>query len=83
MHPLSVYLNLLKEEGIKPFLANVEACVDRIWWGNREVPLMVNEAQWDNAIVCSPYSFYIAYPQEIALPKWIQTIPKHLSALMK
>ena len=32
--------------------------------GEMELPLTVNDAQWDNSWVCSPFTHYVSYAQE-------------------
>lgn len=48
----------------RPFVANLDAEVALLEAGGRRLPVTVNDAEPDNAWVCSPHTTYVAYARE-------------------
>jgi len=62
------YLEPLMLQGTKRFIRNVETTMLIARIGDLLLPITVNEGEYDNAYVCSPYTHYIRYAkQELAL----------------
>lgn len=62
------YLEPLMLEGTKHYMANVETTLMLVRIDDLILPLTVNDAQYDNAYVCSPYTHYVRYAkQELSL----------------
>lgn len=47
--------------GTKHFIDNVETQFLALKAGDQVIPLTVNETQYDNSFVCSPFSHYVSY----------------------
>lgn len=58
------YLTPLLERGAQPFIDNVSTTVKVLTIDGLLVPITVNEADFDNSYVCSPYTHYVSYARE-------------------
>lgn len=58
------YLTPLVERGAQPFIANVSTTVKVLTVGGVPVPITVNDTEYDNSYVCSPYTHYVSYARE-------------------
>jgi hypothetical protein len=62
------YLEPLLREGTQPYIRNVDTTVLVAQIDQTLLPLTVNESEYDNSYVCSPYTHYIRYAKhELAL----------------
>jgi hypothetical protein len=62
------YLEPLVRQGTKSFINNVETTLLLARIDQLIVPVTVNEGEYDNAYVCSPYTHYVRYAkQELSL----------------
>ncbi|MBB6241813.1 MULTISPECIES: hypothetical protein [unclassified Rhodanobacter] len=58
------YLRIHRRRPTRPFIANVQTEVDAIEAGGALFPVTVNDAEPDNAWVCSPLTTYASYAME-------------------
>lgn len=58
------YLTPLVERGAQPFIANVSTTVKVLTIDGVPVPITINETEYDNSYVCSPYTHYVSYARE-------------------
>lgn len=76
------YLEPLMREGAEPFIANVQTTLQIAVIDDLILPLTINEGEYDNAYVVSPYTHYVAYAkQELMLLK-SPLLEKGLSVLL-
>ncbi|MHA7964262.1 GNAT family N-acetyltransferase [Paenibacillus sp. CAU 1782] len=76
------YLEPLMRDGARPFIANVHTKLEVAVIDDLILPLTVNEGEYDNAYVVSPYTHYVAYAkQELMLLK-SPLLEKGLSVLL-
>lgn len=62
------YLEPMLREGSRHFVRNVETELLVVRIGETVLPITVNDAEYRNAYVCSPYTHYVRYAkQELAL----------------
>ncbi|WP_145323578.1 GNAT family N-acetyltransferase [Paenibacillus xylanexedens] len=62
------YLEPFMLDGTRSYMANVETTMLLARIDDLVLPLTVNEAEYDNAYVCSPYTHYVSYAkQELAM----------------
>lgn len=54
----------LLDEGVRPFVANVDTTLLMLKAGPHVFPVTVNDREYDNSYVCSPYSGTVGYPLE-------------------
>lgn len=57
-------LTPLVEEGVSSFISNISTNLYVLVCDSVVIPITVNEAQYENAHVCSPYGYFIAYAEE-------------------
>lgn len=55
------YLEPLIKNGVCRFVDNIETQMGVLLIGSMVIPLTVNEAEYNNSFVCSPYSHYVSY----------------------
>lgn len=58
------YLSIHRQQPTMPFIANVQTGVDAVDAGGVLLPVTVNDAEPDNAWVCSPLTTYASYAAE-------------------
>jgi hypothetical protein len=58
------YVAAFTRDGSQIYIANLETCVSLHQWGDRVVPLTVNDGGCAETFVCSPQVGYIDYPLE-------------------
>ncbi|MEI7024855.1 GNAT family N-acetyltransferase [Paenibacillus sp. y28] len=76
------YLEPLMREGSRRFLRNVETTLVVARIDDLVLPLTINEGEYNNAYVCSPYTHYVTYAkQELALLNR-PTVERSLSVLL-
>ncbi|TVY02029.1 GNAT family N-acetyltransferase [Cohnella terricola] len=62
------YLLPMLEQGVERFAGNVHTRMLVLSVDGTPLPITVNEAEYDNSYVCSPYTHYVSYAkQELAL----------------
>lgn len=54
----------LLAEGVRPFVANVDTTLLMLKSGPHVFPVTVNDREYDNSYVCSPYTGAVGYPLE-------------------
>jgi len=60
----AAYLQIHRQQPTQPFIANVQTEVDALDVGGALFPVTINEAEPDNAWVCSPLTTYASYAVE-------------------
>jgi hypothetical protein len=60
----NAYLRIHRQRPTQSFIANVQTHVDAIEAGGVVFPVTINEAEPDNAWVCSPFTTYVSYAAE-------------------
>lgn len=58
------YLLPLICEGVKPYIANVQTTMLALEIDDMVLPVTVNDTEYENAYVCSPYTHYVSYAKE-------------------
>jgi len=67
-HYAKRYLLPLLEQGTERFVRNARARMVLLSVDGKPVPITVNDEEYDNSYVCSPYTHYVSYAkQELAL----------------
>lgn len=60
----AAYLRIHRQQPTKPYITNVQTEVDLIATGGPYLPVTINDAQPDNAWICSPITTYVNYATE-------------------
>ncbi len=58
------FLTPLIKQGVKAYIENVQTDLRVLVCDDVVLPVTINEAEYDNSYVCSPYSYYISYAKE-------------------
>lgn len=58
------FLTPLIQKGVSTYVENIRTDLRVLVWNELALPVTVNEAEYDNAYVCSPYSYYISCAEE-------------------
>lgn len=58
------YILPLMEQGTKTYVSNVQTTVLALTVGDIVLPVTVNEGEYGNSYVCSPYTHYVSYAVE-------------------
>ncbi|SDL00533.1 GNAT family N-acetyltransferase [Paenibacillus jilunlii] len=58
------YISAMLEHPAEHFIANVQTTVKVVVVDGLPVPITVNEAEYANSYVCSPYTHYVSYASE-------------------
>ncbi|MGO0062640.1 GNAT family N-acetyltransferase [Brevibacillus fluminis] len=58
------YLEPLIKDGVEPYIANIRTTMLALTIDDLVMPVTVNDADYDNAYVCSPYTHYVSYAKE-------------------
>jgi hypothetical protein len=58
------YITPLLERGTETYIKNVHTTVKVVTVDGLPVPVTVNEGDYDNSYVCSPYTHYVSYARE-------------------
>jgi len=56
------YISQLMRESVRDLVCNVETKIIAMTFDNEVWPLTVNQKEYQNALICSPYTTYITYP---------------------
>lgn len=54
----------LMQEGVTSYIQNIKTELVVLIWEDLVLPVTLNEKEYDNSYVCSPYSFYISYAKK-------------------
>jgi hypothetical protein len=57
-------LTPLIKNRVTPYISNVCTDLRVLIWDQLVLPITINDAEYDNSYVCSPYSYYISYAKE-------------------
>lgn len=60
----TAYTQPLIEGGAEAYIRNVRTTVELVRAGEQLLPVTVNETEYENSYVCSPYSTYVSYALE-------------------
>jgi len=58
------FLTPLMKDGARPHVANIETRMMLLRAGSIVMPVTINDREYDNSYVCSPYTAVISYPLE-------------------
>lgn len=58
------FLTPLIRKGVSKYIENVQTDLQVLVWKELVLPISVNQKEYDNSYVCSPYNYYISYAQE-------------------
>jgi len=64
IHPSRVYIEILETLGLANAIKNVRTQVDTLVIEGEPVPVTLNNEEYDNSYVCSPYTAYISYAED-------------------
>ncbi|WP_339306373.1 GNAT family N-acetyltransferase [Paenibacillus sp. FSL R5-0519] len=76
------YLEPMMQQGAESFMSNVETTMLLARIDDLVIPLTVNDAEYDNAYVCSPYTHYVSYAKQELSMLEKPVLEKGLSALL-
>lgn len=69
-HPSRQFVDILHSLGLPNAIKNVDTTIDLIPVDNQPVPVTINQSEYGNSYVCSPYTAYISYAEaELGLIK--------------
>lgn len=57
------YLLPLIKDGVHHYIDNIQTEIKILKLGELILPISINNAEYENSYVCSPYSFYVSYAQ--------------------
>lgn len=57
------YLSPLLSSNVHDYVSNVQTCMLVLKSGEHLFPLTINDSEYDNSYVCSPYTRYVTYAQ--------------------
>lgn len=77
-----LFLTELVKQGVHPFVKNVQTKIMVLKLGSVILPITLNEHEYDNSYVCSPYSYYIGYPRELIEKINIPLVKKPLKGFL-
>jgi hypothetical protein len=79
------YLFPILKEGSKKYIANIETDARLLAINDLYLPVTINDTQWNNSYVCSPFTHYILYATEelVRLPSpFLRGILRMILALL-
>jgi len=76
------YLLPLLEEGTEPFVRNARTRLLVLSADGIPIPVTVNDEEYDNSYVCSPYTHYVSYAKEELILLGNRALIAALSALL-
>ncbi|MDQ0718753.1 hypothetical protein QF049_000014 [Paenibacillus sp. W4I10] len=76
------YLEPMMLDGTQSFMSNVETTLLLARIDDLVIPLTVNDTEYDNAYVCSPYTHYVSYAKEELSMLQRPVLEKGLSVLL-
>ncbi|OKP66809.1 hypothetical protein A3842_28915 [Paenibacillus sp. P3E] len=77
------YVSALLEHPVEHFIANVRTAVKVVAVDGLPIPISVNEAEYANSYVCSPYTHYVSYAHEELALLNNQLLEGTLAALLR
>ncbi|OKP90412.1 GNAT family N-acetyltransferase [Paenibacillus sp. P32E] len=77
------YVSALLEHSVEHFIANVRTAVKVVAVDGLPIPISVNEAEYANSYVCSPYTHYVSYAREELALLNNQLLEGTLAALLR
>ncbi|CAI6076630.1 hypothetical protein PAECIP112173_02437 [Paenibacillus sp. JJ-100] len=77
-----LYLEPMMLNGTQSYISNVETTLLLARLDDLVIPLTVNEAEYDNAYVCSPYTHYVSYAKQELNMLQKPVLEKGLSVLL-
>lgn len=66
-------LTSMMKQGISTYIKNVRTDLRVLIYGQLALPVTINESEYDNSYVCSPYSYFISYARDslsLVTKKW-------------
>src|SRR5205085_12541895 len=54
----------LIKNGVSHYIENIDTDLHALVWDDIILPITVNDAEYDNSYVCSPYSYFVSYAKE-------------------
>lgn len=63
-HPSRVYIETLQQIGMEQAISNVSTTLDILTIDGVPVPTTLNQGEYHNSYVCSPYTAYISYAKD-------------------
>lgn len=63
-HPSTLYVDSILKLGLHHAISNVQTQLKTIMVENQPVPTTLNDEEYDNSYVCSPYTAYISYAED-------------------
>ncbi len=76
------YLEPLMREGVTSYITNVQTVLQAAAIGDLILPLTINEGEYGNAYVVSPYTHYVSYAKQELLLLKSPLLEKGLSVLL-
>lgn len=64
IHPSRLYVDTLQSLGLSNAIGNVQTQLDTIMIEGQPVPTTLNDTEYGNSYVCSPYTAYISYAED-------------------
>lgn len=58
------FLTPLIQRGVTNYIENVRTDLRALVWDELVLPITVNDGEYENSYVCSPYGYYISYAKE-------------------
>ncbi|MFD1884529.1 GNAT family N-acetyltransferase [Paenibacillus wenxiniae] len=77
------YLLPMLLEGVQPYVANVQTELMIVTVDGIPLPLTINEAEYTNSYVCSPYTHYVSYAEEELIMLQRPRLEKVLALLLR
>ena len=69
------YLTPFILNGVNHYISNIKTNFQVLVWDQLVLPISINETDYDNSYVCSPYSFFISYAcqsLDVVDQKWLK-----------
>ncbi|MDX1351873.1 MAG: GNAT family N-acetyltransferase [Thiomicrorhabdus sp.] len=64
LHRSILFVETLQQLGVNQAIANVQTKLDLLVVEGEPIPTTLNDSEFDNSYVCSPYTAYISYAQD-------------------
>ena len=58
------FLSPLIQKGVNAFIDNIRTDLRVLVWDDLVLPVTINQTEYENSYVCSPYSYYVSYAKE-------------------
>lgn len=58
------FLTPMIKRGVSTYIENIQTDLRVLVWDDLVLPISINETEYENSYVCSPYSYYISYAKE-------------------